>query len=300
MLFAAKTLEGIRSHRAKTSASIDQTTHLPPKQRQQQQQHALSQPPQEPPTRLSTPSTPHRSLRRTPKFDSAPTPTPTFTSKPQPERRVHIAAASAGFYPSIVSLADSDSSITGLGLSLFDEADGEKHQQSQTQQRSREDPPGTANPPNPETSSDVAQPRLKTPRISKHTHDAILFALEEALRGPHPFTADEVEESASMSDLMTGGHPANGAALAPGSDLDPEDYDTPATTNPSGANMPSSTSGPQPQWTGAYSNPQDYSGQGYGTPGWDTVPRHHHPTRLSDVMEEEDERSRTSASQSRI
>jgi len=41
----------------------------------------------------------------------------------------------------------------------------------------------------------------------------------------------------------------------------------------------------------------DYSGSGYGSgPGWETVPRHHHPTRLSDVLEE-DERSRTSASQ---
>jgi hypothetical protein len=41
----------------------------------------------------------------------------------------------------------------------------------------------------------------------------------------------------------------------------------------------------------------DYSGTGYGSgPGWETVPRHHHPTRLSDVLEE-DERSRTSASQ---
>ena len=36
----------------------------------------------------------------------------------------------------------------------------------------------------------------------------------------------------------------------------------------------------------------DYSGSGYG---WEAVPRHHHPTRLSDVLEE-DERSRTSPS----
>lgn len=45
----------------------------------------------------------------------------------------------------------------------------------------------------------------------------------------------------------------------------------------------------------------DYAGQGYGSgPGWEGVPRnvpvHTHPTRLSDVIEE-DERSRTSASQ---
>jgi len=44
----------------------------------------------------------------------------------------------------------------------------------------------------------------------------------------------------------------------------------------------------------------DYSGAGYGgepQAEWSGVPRHHHPTRLSDVMEEDDERSRTSASQ---
>ena len=39
----------------------------------------------------------------------------------------------------------------------------------------------------------------------------------------------------------------------------------------------------------------EYEDQGYGA-GWEAMPRHHHPTRLSDVLEE-DERSRTSASQ---
>lgn len=74
-------------------------------------------------------------------------------------------------------------------------------------------------------------------------------------------------------------------------DSDPgaEDLVTPATQ--STTNYPPSSS----QW--AYSGAQDYSGQGYAAPGWETMPRHHHPTRLSDVIEEEDERSRTSASQ---
>ena len=41
--------------------------------------------------------------------------------------------------------------------------------------------------------------------------------------------------------------------------------------------------------------PADYTGSGFGA-GWESVvPRHHHPTRLSDVLEE-DERSRTSPS----
>ena len=44
------------------------------------------------------------------------------------------------------------------------------------------------------------------------------------------------------------------------------------------------------------SAPVDYSGSSYGPGiGWEAVPRHHHPTRLSDVLEE-DERSRTSPS----
>ncbi|KAM5346750.1 hypothetical protein ACJ41O_009755 [Fusarium nematophilum] len=82
-----------------------------------------------------------------------------------------------------------------------------------------------------------------------------------------------------------------------GSDAEAEEYETPATTNPpSGKQESPSTSAGGSQWTGAYSDPQDYSGQGYGAPGWETVPRHHHPTRLSDVMEEEDERSRASTS----
>ncbi|KAF7541766.1 hypothetical protein G7Z17_g11864 [Cylindrodendrum hubeiense] len=86
-----------------------------------------------------------------------------------------------------------------------------------------------------------------------------------------------------------------------GSDTGAEEYETPATTNPpSGKQESPSTSAGDTQWTGAYSDPQDYSGQGYGAPGWETVPRHHHPTRLSDVIEEEDERSRTSAGHSRV
>jgi hypothetical protein len=69
------------------------------------------------------------------------------------------------------------------------------------------------------------------------------------------------------------------------SDAGPEDYGTSASQAPP-TNYPPSSS----HWAG------DYSGQGYAAPGWETMPRHHHPTRLSDVIEE-DERSRTSVSQ---
>ncbi|KAG5987110.1 hypothetical protein E4U52_007894 [Claviceps spartinae] len=98
--------------------------------------------------------------------------------------------------------------------------------------------------------------------------------------------------------------PPSGASM---SDLGVEECDSPATNknepregHDSSVVPPTSSPGiDDGKWTGTFSEPQDYSGQGYGAPGWETVPRHHHPTRLSDVMEEEDERSRTSATQSR-
>ncbi|ENI10064.1 hypothetical protein COCC4DRAFT_68423 [Bipolaris maydis ATCC 48331] len=52
-------------------------------------------------------------------------------------------------------------------------------------------------------------------RISRRTASAIRFVLEEALRVPHPFTPDLVEENAQMSDL-TSGRAANGGARTTG------------------------------------------------------------------------------------
>lgn len=63
-----------------------------------------------------------------------------------------------------------------------------------------------------------------------------------------------------------------------------------------GSGMPGVEYGHGPTTTaGTTSRPTpDYSGQGFGA-GWEAMARHHHPTRLSDVQEE-DERSRTSPS----
>ncbi|RYP52683.1 hypothetical protein DL769_010628 [Monosporascus sp. CRB-8-3] len=72
-----------------------------------------------------------------------------------------------------------------------------------------------------------------------------------------------------------------------------EDFETPATQPE--VYRPTGGGTHQPQ----YSATPDYSGAGYSS-GWEEIeqmPRHHHPTRLSDVIEEDDERSRTSASQ---
>ncbi|KAJ4298686.1 hypothetical protein N0V88_003718 [Collariella sp. IMI 366227] len=70
-----------------------------------------------------------------------------------------------------------------------------------------------------------------------------------------------------------------------------EDYPTPGS-QPTPTSYPPSSS----QWAGYAAGAPEYSGQGFAPAGWEQMPRHHHPTRLSDVMEE-DERSRTSISQ---
>ncbi|KAF2703930.1 hypothetical protein K504DRAFT_538401 [Pleomassaria siparia CBS 279.74] len=70
----------------------------------------------------------------------------------------------------------------------------------------------------PRASSQSQAPDLSTPhpalRISRRTASAIHFVLEEAIRTPHSFTPDLIEERASMSDLTTGGNgrAANGGA----------------------------------------------------------------------------------------
>jgi hypothetical protein len=73
---------------------------------------------------------------------------------------------------------------------------------------------------------------------------------------------------------------------------------------PAGLNYPPvEASRPPAGYSAPYAPPAptsgaDYTGAGYGSQSgaeWGAVPRHHHPTRLSDVLEE-DERSRTSAS----
>ncbi|KAJ4422392.1 hypothetical protein N0V82_002948 [Gnomoniopsis sp. IMI 355080] len=76
------------------------------------------------------------------------------------------------------------------------------------------------------------------------------------------------------------------------SDSGAEEYETPSAQP--GVSYPPSAS--QSQWSGQ----PDYSGSDYAAPGWETMPRHHHPTRLSDVLEEDETRSRTSAGQSQV
>jgi hypothetical protein len=64
-------------------------------------------------------------------------------------------------------------------------------------------------------SSDEYRPR-RSLQISRHTHDAILFALEAIRRGDgvntQPLTSDSLEEQARMSDLVRGTVPGTAAA----------------------------------------------------------------------------------------
>lgn len=60
-------------------------------------------------------------------------------------------------------------------------------------------------PPYTSTDQHASVAPHATVRVSKHTHSAILYALEQALRYPNQFTPDVAEESASMADLSGGG-----------------------------------------------------------------------------------------------
>lgn len=93
-----------------------------------------------------------------------------------------------------------------------------------------------------QTPLDSYWPQRST-RISRRTASAILFALEEALRKPNPFTPDLAEENASMSDL--GGVGPTTAAVSNG-----------RTQN--GGSRAASGTGPTPQYpTGGAKTPTE-------------------------------------------
>ncbi|MCJ1285396.1 hypothetical protein MMC26_004736 [Xylographa opegraphella] len=77
-----------------------------------------------------------------------------------------------------------------------------------------------------------------------------------------------------------------------GSGVPGVEYGTGSTASAGGAGRGTSNGSGSGGYGGGGPAPAAYDGSGYG---WDAVPRHHHPTRLSDVLEE-DERSRTSPS----
>ncbi|RXG46772.1 hypothetical protein VDGE_01709 [Verticillium dahliae] len=192
----------------------------PPHLLQQRQHAALARAQAATPdlaARTPSPSSSHlRSLRRTPRFDATPS--------PPAARRVHLEAASVGFAPRVHFVtADAPQSDLPRPLSPLRIPPRDSQQQKEPAKPRRilsqdlsEDFDETApsEKPSPEwqraspsstrrqDKTDNLHPAL---RISKNTHSAILFALEEALRHPNPFTPDVVEESGEMADLVGSG-----------------------------------------------------------------------------------------------
>ena len=157
----------------------------------------------------------------------------------------------------------------------------------------------------PLTAGTARQPAARD-RDPAYPHDAGPASPEQG-QARHPSTSQGDYGRAEPAVDTHGNRVPQAAAPSSaysGSDAEADDHDSPATATAmkppgggGGGGEPNASSADDAHWSGAYSAPQDYSGQGYGGPAWETAPRHHHPTRLSDVIEEEDERSRTSASQ---
>ncbi|KAG9230999.1 hypothetical protein BJ875DRAFT_487431 [Amylocarpus encephaloides] len=118
------------------------------------------------------------------------TPTPSQRQQQHPLRRTHIEATSVGISPPRVRFAEQQRS---------------RRQQELT--NDFEDDLATSTPVAPRSLHNSPEAERRTHRvlhISKHTASSVLYALEEALRHPHPFTPDLIEENASMSDLLGG------------------------------------------------------------------------------------------------
>ncbi|KAF9879622.1 hypothetical protein CkaCkLH20_03165 [Colletotrichum karsti] len=192
------------------------------------------------PDLLERPSTAssHRTLRRTPRFEATPSPTPQST------RQVHIEAASVGFSPR-AQLATAPAPAPALAPAATVDYDDprlvahEDRRFSRTRRVLSQDlsedfleESSDEAPSYRDRSSSSPNKRRESHRphrVSRNTRSAILFALEEALRQPHPFTPDEIEESASMADLIGGGAAAsNGNASS-------------STRRPTGAPNPTSS-----------------------------------------------------------
>ncbi|KAI0422963.1 hypothetical protein F5X98DRAFT_360097 [Xylaria grammica] len=134
------------------------------------------------------------------------------------------------------------------------------------------------------------EPRYAQPEMPEYTQSPSRAARPEYTQAPavQPVPASSGGPTSAFQTPSSVHHQQSYASEGTMSE---EEFETPAT-QPSAYHAPVSVP-QQPQ----YSSAPDYSGSGYSTTGWEELPRHHHPTRLSDVLEEEEERSRTSASQ---
>ncbi|KAI0839598.1 hypothetical protein F5Y06DRAFT_286578 [Hypoxylon sp. FL0890] len=169
-----------------------------PHQRQQRGLHQQS--PQQPtPDRRSThtPSSIHR-LRRTPRFSSSPISQPEAQQTSQPIGRVTVTLGPQGQYV-----------LAGTEHQPRKQRPKPPRRQLSQGNLSDDSQATSSSPPSPrETTQSTSDPNKPEPhpalRISKQTHSAILYALEQTLRGPKQISDDPVELYASMSDLMGG------------------------------------------------------------------------------------------------
>ncbi|KAK0612910.1 hypothetical protein B0T17DRAFT_511276 [Bombardia bombarda] len=134
-----------------------------------------------------------RGLRRTPHFQPSPSPRPFET-----QHRIHLEAATVGISPRpLFSVAGGSGDIGQIPRrQLSQDLSGGSEQVN------------TPTPSSPQrfSSSLAERPEPRLPgRLSDQTRSAILWALEEALRYPNPFSPDIIEENASMADLLGGG-----------------------------------------------------------------------------------------------
>ncbi|GKT42636.1 uncharacterized protein ColSpa_02817 [Colletotrichum spaethianum] len=213
----------------------------PSAQRQQQRRHPRNITP-DPAERPSTPASSqlsHRTLRRTSRFEATPSPTP------QSARQVHIEAASVGFSPKPLTatapvpapaLAPAPTLNYDYPESLLPKTD-ETHDLSEDDFDDESSDEALQYRDPISSSSHTRRESHRPHRVSRNTRSAILFALEEALRQPHPFTPDEIEESASMADLTGGGAVASNGNASTSARQRPTGAPNP-TSSPSGIRGP--------------------------------------------------------------
>lgn len=168
-------------------------------QRQQRLLSSFQQPQSQ--SRPSSSSGSARTLRRTPRFELR-TPSNQVVGAAVPEPRISP--------PTVAE------PVVQPSQSLSEQGDG-----------------STTPRQTPRTPLDSSYWPQRSTRISRRTASAILFALEEALRKPNPFTPDLAEENATMSDL--GGAGPTTAAISNG-----------RTQN--GGSRAASGTGPTPQY----------------------------------------------------
>ncbi|OAA61675.1 hypothetical protein SPI_04534 [Niveomyces insectorum RCEF 264] len=177
----------------------------------------------------------------------------------------------------------------------------QQHQQQPQQPQSPQPPPQQPLPKQPPPQHPSAQ--QPPSQQQQYQHEAQYAPQPGPGEGGGPSSTGGGGSGGYFQQQPTGhGGDAGGAGRAPERYEVPEEelqYGTPTSLSAPGSTYPPSASQQHYYTTPAQAQaqpPADYAGQGYAAPGWETIPRHHHPTRLSDVIEE-DERSRTSASQ---